>query len=61
MRHLLSESEITFSFSLPFFSQEEDMPEEVNIDELLDLQSDEERTQKLKVSAFWNYWWRNQW
>ncbi len=41
-------------------SQEEDMPEEVNIDELLDLQSDEERTQKLKVSAFWNYWWRNQ-
>ncbi len=40
-------------------SQEEDMPEEVNIDELLDLQSDEERTQKLKVSAFWNYWWRN--
>uniref|UniRef100_A0A9J8AY89 Protein phosphatase 1, regulatory (inhibitor) subunit 14Ab n=1 Tax=Cyprinus carpio carpio TaxID=630221 RepID=A0A9J8AY89_CYPCA len=28
--------------------QEEDMPEEVNIDELLDLQSDEERTQKLK-------------
>lgn len=27
------------------------MPEEVNIDELLDLQSDEERTQKLKVSA----------
>lgn len=38
-------------------SQEEDMPEEVNIDELLDLQSDEERTQKLKVSAFWNYWW----
>ncbi|KTF77502.1 hypothetical protein cypCar_00018591 [Cyprinus carpio] len=24
------------------------MPEEVNIDELLDLQSDEERTQKLK-------------
>lgn len=41
-------------------SQEEDMPEEVNIDELLDLQSDEERTQKLKVSVFWNYWWRNQ-
>lgn len=41
-------------------SQEEDMPEEVNIDELLDLQSDEERTQKLKVSAFLNYWWRNQ-
>ncbi|TRY53704.1 hypothetical protein DNTS_025276, partial [Danionella cerebrum] len=27
---------------------EEEMPEEVNIDELLDLQSDVERTQKLK-------------
>lgn len=32
-------------------SQEEDMPEEVNIDEILDLQSDEERIEKLKVSA----------
>uniref|UniRef100_A0A673H7E0 Protein phosphatase 1 regulatory subunit 14A-like n=2 Tax=Sinocyclocheilus rhinocerous TaxID=307959 RepID=A0A673H7E0_9TELE len=29
-------------------AREEDMPEEVNIDELLDLQSDEERMQKLK-------------
>ncbi|XP_016144239.1 protein phosphatase 1 regulatory subunit 14A-like isoform X2 [Sinocyclocheilus grahami] len=32
-----------------YLGREEDMPEEVNIDELLDLQSDEERTQKLKV------------
>ncbi|KAL1260675.1 hypothetical protein QQF64_008502, partial [Cirrhinus molitorella] len=31
-----------------YLGREEDMPEEVNIDELLDLQSDEERTQKLK-------------
>ena len=29
--------------------QEEHMPEEVNIDELLDLQSDEERTKRLQV------------
>lgn len=28
------------------------MPEEVNIDELLDLQSDEERTKKLQVQAY---------
>lgn len=27
----------------------EDMPEEVNIDDLLDLSSDEERTHKLQV------------
>ncbi|XP_016394945.1 protein phosphatase 1 regulatory subunit 14A-like isoform X2 [Sinocyclocheilus rhinocerous] len=32
-----------------YLGREEDMPEEVNIDELLDLQSDEERMQKLKV------------
>lgn len=29
--------------------QEEHMPEEVNIDELLDLQNDEERTKRLQV------------
>ncbi|XP_052472923.1 protein phosphatase 1, regulatory (inhibitor) subunit 14Ab [Carassius gibelio] len=31
-----------------YLGREDDMPEEVNIDELLDLQSDEERMQKLK-------------
>ncbi|XP_030599300.1 protein phosphatase 1, regulatory (inhibitor) subunit 14Ab isoform X3 [Archocentrus centrarchus] len=31
--------------------QEEDMPEEVNIDELLDLKTDEERMHKLQVKA----------
>ncbi|XP_051963440.1 protein phosphatase 1, regulatory (inhibitor) subunit 14Ab [Xyrauchen texanus] len=31
-----------------YLGREEEMPEEVNIDELLDLKSDEERTQKLK-------------
>lgn len=30
--------------------QEHDMPDEVNIDELLDLKSDEERTHRLKVT-----------
>ncbi|KAK7156329.1 hypothetical protein R3I94_006418 [Phoxinus phoxinus] len=31
-----------------YLGREEDMPEEVNIDELLDLQSDKERMEKLK-------------
>ncbi|KAG1946818.1 protein phosphatase 1 regulatory subunit 14B [Pimephales promelas] len=31
-----------------YLGREEDMPEEVNIDELLDLQRDEERIEKLK-------------
>uniref|UniRef100_A0AAZ1XCW5 Uncharacterized protein n=1 Tax=Oreochromis aureus TaxID=47969 RepID=A0AAZ1XCW5_OREAU len=30
--------------------QEEDMPEEVNIDELLDLKTDEERTHRLQIT-----------
>lgn len=30
--------------------QEEEMPEEVNIDELLDLKTDEERTHRLQVT-----------
>lgn len=31
--------------------QEDEMPEEVNIDDLLDLKTDEERTQRLQVTT----------
>lgn len=32
------------------FFQEDDMPEEVNIDDLIDLPNEEERVKKLKVT-----------
>lgn len=34
--------------------QEEDMPAEVNIDELLDLRTDEERTERLQVNMLFH-------
>lgn len=34
----------------PCLLQEDDMPDEVNIDDLLDLSNDEERVKKLKVT-----------
>lgn len=39
-------------FFLCAFFQEDDMPEEVNIDDLIDLPNDEERVKKLKVNLF---------
>lgn len=38
----------------PYFLQEGDMPEEVNIDDLIDLPTDEERVKKLQVT--WTVW-----
>lgn len=43
---------------LPFFSQEEEMPEvEIDIDDLLELNSEDERAVKLQVSALIHFSW----
>ncbi|XP_041730990.1 protein phosphatase 1 regulatory subunit 14A-like isoform X2 [Coregonus clupeaformis] len=48
-RRLDVEKWIDCSLDELYLGREEEMPEEVNIDELLDLKSDEERTHRLQV------------